>query len=58
MAPRSAKKFKPATYYMAKSAIYAVSAYAILHLASTKWFWAFIICAVLDEIVLFKHNLE
>lgn len=58
MAPRAVKKFKPFAYYVAKAVVYGVSAYAIYQLASPKWFWIFVVCAVLDDIVLFKHNLE
>jgi len=58
MAPRAIKKFRPLPYYIAKAMIYTVSAYAIFKLVSATWCYLFVACSLLDEIILFRHNLE
>lgn len=58
MAPRAIKKFRPLPYYIAKAMIYAVSTYAIFKLVGATWCYLFVVCALLDEIILFRHNLE
>jgi len=58
MAPRATKRFTLLPYYCAKAAIYTVSAVAMYQLTSPQWLWIFVILAVLDEVFLFKRNLQ
>ena len=58
MAPKAPKKVAVIKYYVFKISIYAVSAYSILVLTTRSYFIAFIIAVLLDELFLFRHNLQ
>lgn len=58
MAPKAQKKVTVSKYYIFKISIYAVSAYSILILVARSYFIAFIIAVLLDELFLYRHNLQ
>jgi len=58
MAPRAVYKFKVLPYYLAKGLIYAISATTLFALKGPLWGGLFVILALVDELVLFKHNLS
>ncbi len=58
MAPKAPKKLHGDTYYIAKTIIYAIAAVSIYKLSGPGWGGAFIFAALLDEAVLYKHNLS
>ncbi|HSW66770.1 MAG TPA: YrdB family protein [Bacillota bacterium] len=58
MAPKAPKKLHGDAYYVAKTLIYAVAATAIYRLHGPGWGGAFIFAALLDEAVLYKHNIS
>lgn len=57
MAPKAPKKFSPLPYYIAKAIIYAISAITIFATQSTGLGVTFAVLALLDEALLFRHNL-
>ena len=58
MAPKASKRFGLPTYDLCKVWLYTVSAYSILSLIGTPYFVAFVAAALLDESMLFTHNLR
>lgn len=58
MAPKSSRKFGTKAYYVAKTLIYAVSAYVIFQSKGVKLGALFVALTLLSEAVLCKHNLE
>lgn len=58
MAPRAAHKFKPPEYYSCKAAIYALAALVLWVKMGSAVGLAFLVLAIVDEAVLFRHNLS
>ena len=58
MAPRAPRKVGIVPYYTAKGCIYAVAAYVIFVFAGPPFGVAFIAAVLLDEALLFRHNLS
>lgn len=58
MAPKSSRKFGTKAYYVAKTLIYAVSAYVIFQSKGVKLGALFVVLTLISEVVLYKHNLE
>ncbi len=58
MAPRASKKLMKLPYYLVKFCIYAVSAYSILMITGAFCFELFVALVILDEVLLYRHNLS
>ena len=58
MAPKAPKKLNPLPYYLAKAPIYVLAAITIFATQGTSLGVTFAVLAILDELLLFKHNLS
>jgi hypothetical protein len=58
MAPKAPRKVGIVAYYIYKSCIYAVSAYSLYAFVGLTALIVFVIAVALDEIILFRHNLQ
>lgn len=56
MAPKAPKKFPLLPYYVSKAVIYFISALVLFKQVNNGVGILFVLCAVLDEVFLFKHN--
>lgn len=58
MAPKAPKKFKPMAYYAAKACVYAVAAFTLLYAYPPLYGILFVAAVLVDEALLFRHNLS
>lgn len=58
MAPKAPKKLDLIPYYIAKAVIYGISAVTIFVTRGPAPCSTFVVLALLDEALLFRHNLE
>ncbi len=58
MAPKASKKLKTTPYYVAKGIIYAVAAFDIYATQNPGLAAVFAVAAIIDELLLYKHNLS
>jgi hypothetical protein len=58
MAPRAPHKFRIRFYYLTKLVIYALASYVLLHTLNSIWCAVFIICALVDDVTLYRHHLS
>ncbi|HSX17714.1 MAG TPA: YrdB family protein [Patescibacteria group bacterium] len=57
MAPKAPKKFHASNYYMAKLVIYGIATASLLSNNGPGASALFIVAAIVDEAILYKHNL-
>jgi hypothetical protein len=58
MAPKAPKKFKVVPYYVSKAVIYSLAALSIFKSHGVTLGILFVVFVILDEALLFKHNLS
>lgn len=58
MAPKAPKKLKVVTYYVSKLLIYGLAAFVIFQTQNQSLGLLFVFAVIVDEMLLFKHNIS